>query len=214
MNIYEKLAAVQQELKAPKDKYNSFGEYYYRSLEGINDAVKPILSKYKATIILSDKVVNIGGENIIEATAKFIDLDNQPETKWSADGITIATGMLEVTAQAGITSEKKKLDRSQLYGVASSYARKYAMNALLLIDDTKDPDTDEYQKQTGNDNTPQKAPETPEKPLSDAHRAIILELAKKADIDLSATGEDLDTMSDRRGLAMIAALKKRLGVGE
>lgn len=139
MNIYEKLSAVQQELKAPKDKKNTFAGYSYRSAEGILEAVKPILSKNKVTIVLSDEIVEIGGRIYVKAKAQFLEFENKTND---------TVRFIEVTAYAREADSKKGLDDSQITGTASSYARKYALNGLLLIDDTKDADTDEYQKQT------------------------------------------------------------------
>ena len=134
-NIYEKLLKVQTELKAPKGQYNSFGEYKYRSCEDILEAVKPLLEKNKLTLTLTDTIVPASETRFyLKATAKVIDVE-------SGEAV-------ENTAFARESDEKKKLDNSQLTGVASSYARKYALNGLLLIDDTKDADTDEFQKQT------------------------------------------------------------------
>lgn len=134
-NIYEKLMNVQQELKAPKGQYNSFGEYKYRSCEDILEAVKPLLEKNKLILTLTDTIIPASETRFyVKATAKLIDVESE--------------GTIENTAFARESEEKKKLDNSQLTGVASSYARKYALNGLLLIDDTKDADTDEFQKQT------------------------------------------------------------------
>ena len=134
MNIYEKLLNIQTELKAPKGQYNSFGKYKYRSCEDILEAVKPICAKNKATLILSDGLENRGDRYYIKATATLIDVE-------SGDN-------LENTAYAREESEKKGMDGSQITGTASSYARKYALNGLFNIDDTKDADTDEYTKQS------------------------------------------------------------------
>lgn len=125
------LTKIQCELKAPKNRHNSFGDYNYRSCEDILEAVKPLLNKYDATLTLFDDVVNIGERYYIKATASLI-----------VDGIGYT-----VTALAREAPEKKKMDDSQVTGTASSYARKYALNGLFLIDDTKDADTDEYAKQ-------------------------------------------------------------------
>lgn len=218
MNIYEKLAAVQQELKAPKDKYNSFGEYKYRSLEGIAEAVKPVLAKYNCTIYITDEVVEIGRELTIKATAHFVDVEQSPEMSMDSRGITITKAMLEATAYAGITNEKKKLDRSQLYGVASSYARKYAMNGLLLIDDTKDADTEEYAKQTQDKNTPEKAPISPEKPSEPKKLATepqiktIRILAEKAGLKIDAiTKKPLEEFTVDEATQMMLELRKKVG---
>ena len=129
MGIYEKLQAVQTELKAPKGQYNSFGKYKYRSCEDILEAAKPVLAKNGGVIVISDEVVMIGERYYIKATASFID----PETGLKVDNC----------AWAREPNEKKGMDESQITGTASSYARKYALNGLLLIDDTKDADTDE-----------------------------------------------------------------------
>lgn len=126
------LHKVQQALKAPKDKRNTFGGFNYRSCESILEAVKPLLAEADATLCLSDTVEEIGGEKYIQATAMFI----------------CAGGMVQVTAYAREEKEKKGMDAAQITGACSSYARKYALNGLFAIDDAKDPDTDEYQKQT------------------------------------------------------------------
>ena len=133
MSIYTKLLAVQSELKAPKGQYNSFGKYKYRSCEDILEAVKPLLKQHGATLIIGDTVELIGERFYVKATARFID---------TTDGAEIVN-----TAYAREESEKKGMDGSQITGTASSYARKYCLNGLFDIDDTKDADTDEYQKQ-------------------------------------------------------------------
>lgn len=218
MNIYEKLAAVQRELKAPKDKYNSFGEYKYRSLEGIAEAVKPVLEKYNCTIYITDEVVEIGGELTIKATAHFVDVEQAPEMSMDSRGITFTKAMLEATAYAGITNEKKKLDRSQLYGVASSYARKYAMNGLLLIDDTKDADTEEYAKQTQDKNTREKATKTPENQSDGNQRATAAQIktigimAEKAGLTISAiTKKPLEEFTVDEATQLLRALREKAG---
>ena len=130
MNIYEKLSKIQTELKAPKGQYNSFGKYKYRSCEDILEALKPIVAKNKATLILSDELVNIGERYYIKSTATLIDTEEEKQ--------------IQNTAYAREELEKKGMDGSQITGTASSYARKYALNGLFNIDDTKDADTDEF----------------------------------------------------------------------
>ena len=132
MTLKEKLSAIQNELKAPKGQYNSYGGFKYRSCEDILEAVKPILKKHDATIMLSDSIEQIGDRIYIKATATFY------------------SGAMPIvaTAYAREPETKKGMDESQITGTASSYARKYALNGLLLIDDTKDSDTDEYHTQT------------------------------------------------------------------
>ena len=128
-NIYEKLAIIQQDLKAPKNQYNSFGDYKYRSCEDILEAVKPLLKK------LNDELINIGDRYYIKALVAITDIKTEAS--------------LSATAYARETENKPKMDAAQITGTASSYARKYALNGLFLIDDTKDADTDEHAKQTG-----------------------------------------------------------------
>ncbi|MDO5793489.1 MAG: ERF family protein [Turicibacter sp.] len=136
MTVYKKLIKVQQELKAPKNQRNTFGNYNYRSAEDILEALKPILAKHEATVFISDKVV-VKENNFayIEATATFVDIET---------GESIST-----TAFAREAENKKGMDPSQITGSASSYARKYALNGLFLIDDAVDPDSDSHQKITG-----------------------------------------------------------------
>lgn len=133
-DFLKSLASIQMELKAPKGQYNSFGKYTYRSCEDILEAVKPLLAKHGLTLMLTDKPVAVGSRIYIEATA-WLRGDS------SGDDV-------EVTAYAREPDDKKGMDASQITGTASSYARKYALNGLFLIDDTKDADTDEYKTQT------------------------------------------------------------------
>lgn len=126
------LTQIQAELKAPKGQYNSFGKYKYRSAEDILEAVKPELAKYNAKLVLTDEPVMVGDRIYIKATCNYEDND----------------GRLTVTGYAREANTKKGMDDSQITGTASSYARKYALNGLFLIDDTKDADTDAFQKQT------------------------------------------------------------------
>lgn len=124
--IYEKLFKVQQALVAPKDQYNNFGKYKYRSCEGILEALKPIMAENKLTVILSDSVKEIGGRVYVEATATAVDVETGESTS--------------VTAYAREEESKKGMDGSQVTGASSSYARKYALNGLFAIDDNKDSD--------------------------------------------------------------------------
>lgn len=126
MNIVEKLIVIQETLKAPKSQRNSFGNYNYRSCEDILEAVKPILREQKCAIIITDELVNIGNRFHIKATATL--LDSESENK------------LESSAFAREEETKKGMDGSQITGASSSYARKYALNGLFCIDDTKDSD--------------------------------------------------------------------------
>jgi len=127
------LQLIQLELKAPKSKYNSFGKFHYRSLEDILEGVKPLLQKYGATLVVTDEVQEIGPVVVITAKAVFTD----------AQGKQTMT-----TAHAGVDITKKGMDVAQTFGSSSSYARKYALNGLFLIDDTQDADTDAFHQQT------------------------------------------------------------------
>ena len=126
MNIYEKLSKVQTELKAPKNQFNGFGKYKYRNCEDILEAVKPLLAKNKLTMLISDEIEHIGERFYIKATVTLFDVET---------GETIITSKL-----AREEETKKGMDASQLTGSTSSYAAKYALNGLFLIDDTKDAD--------------------------------------------------------------------------
>ena len=135
MTVYKKLIKVQTELKAPKNQRNTFGNYNYRSAEDIQEALKPILVKHEADVFLSYKI--IVKENLwtyVEATATFVDIETGESTC--------------TTGYAREAETKKGMDPSQITGSASSYAGKYALNGLFLIDDTKDADTDEQHRQT------------------------------------------------------------------
>lgn len=137
LTFFEKLIALIAELKAPKNQRNNFGKYNYRSAEDILEAVKPLALKYSLLPNLTDEVVIVGDRYYVKATASITD----GETTFKSTGY------------ARESDVKKGMDSSQITGTASSYARKYAMNGLYLIDDTKDADTDEY-KQTEQANTP------------------------------------------------------------
>lgn len=129
-SIYKKLIGIQNELKAPKGQYNKFGEYNYRSCEDILEAVKPLLKKYELTLFIHDDIELVGERYYIKATCILINNENGEK--------------IETSALARESKEKKKMDSSQVTGAASSYARKYALNGLFLIDDTKDADTNSY----------------------------------------------------------------------
>lgn len=124
----EKITKVQKELKAPKNLKNTFGGYSYRSAEGILEAVKPLLTAEGLFMTLADEVVMVGERIYVKATVRV------------TDGESVA----ETSALAREAETKKGMDDSQITGTASSYARKYALNGMFCIDDTKDADTDEY----------------------------------------------------------------------
>jgi hypothetical protein len=119
------LLKIQSELKAPKNQFNSFGKYKYRSTEDILEALKPLLLKYECTMIISDSVQEKAGIIFCETYIQFFDKDGKE---------------FNASASAGIEPNRKGMDIAQSFGASSSYARKYALNGLFLIDDTKDAD--------------------------------------------------------------------------
>lgn len=174
--LTEKLIEIQKELKAPKSRYNSFGKYNYRSVEDIMDGVKPLNAEQGLMLTLSDEPVLIGDWHYIKATATITD---------GKEDVT-------VTAYARESQTKKGMDDSQITGTASSYARKYALNGLYLIDDTKDADTDEYQKQQrgqhNNNRSQQSAPKkATNKEIGELKEVIgvFVELMKKKGKDVT-----------------------------
>lgn len=132
--INDKLVDIQGRLKAPKNQRNSFGNYNYRSCEDILEAIKPLLTEHKLVVNLTDEVIELSGILFIQATAVISDGEKS----------------IAVKAQAGINPNKKGMDIAQSFGASSSYARKYALNGLFLIDDTKDADATNDHK--GNSN--------------------------------------------------------------
>ena len=158
LTLHEKLMHIQHELKAPKNLRNNFGGYNYRNAESILEALKPLLVKYGATVTITDTIEDIGGRIYVKATASFYGAD--------------ASAPVEVTAYAREAETKKGMDDAQVTGATSSYARKYALNGLFLLDDTQDVDTEAYQKaERGPQSAPQASsnkttPKTKAKPQS------------------------------------------------
>ena len=159
MNIYEKLAFIQANLRAPKNQHNSFGKYNYRSLEDISEAVKPILSQVKVTLTISDEPIMIGDRIYIKAVAILTNAEEPTQT-------------IVNTAYARESLTKKGMDDSQITGATSSYARKYCLNGLFCIDDNKDADS--------------MAPETQNLKLTEFQAKEISELIQKSGTELSA----------------------------
>ena len=156
MNVYEKLIAIQSELKAPKSQYNNFGKYSYRNCEDILEALKPLLKEHKSTIYISDEIVTVLERFYVKSTVTFIDAET---------GEKIIN-----TAYAREEEDKKGMDGSQVTGASSSYARKYALNGMFAIDDTKD--SDFTNTTTKGDNTG----------LSEAQIKRLLAIASKVNI--------------------------------
>ena len=132
ITLHDRIVAIQAELKAPKGQYNSFGKYKYRSAEDILEAVKPLLKKYGCKLVIWDEIVLIGDRYYVKATPMISD---------GKDSLSVCGWAREAETKTG-------MDASQITGTASSYARKYALNGLFAIDDTKDSDTDENHIET------------------------------------------------------------------
>ena len=160
------LLKIQNELKAPKGNYSSYGGFKYRSCEDILEAVKPLLKEEGLTLTISDEMVMVGERYYIKATATIRDGEES----------------ISVSAYAREAESKKGMDESQITGTASSYARKYALNGLFLIDDTKDADTDEFRGKTAtktDENRGKKTinvPKTENQYLTEAHQKEIFAL--------------------------------------
>ena len=188
----ENLIKIQAELKAPKCQTNKFGNYKYRSCEDILEAVKPLLLKYDCSLTITDEIKEISNIVFVEATVK----------------ITNDKNVIEVKAQAGIDPNRKGMDIAQCFGASSSYARKYALNGLFLIDDTKDADAT---------NTHESAPKaaankniaTPEQSLE---LAEIIKAIKKASSkeDLALLWDSLDESEQKQTKAIFTRRKQEL----
>lgn len=136
MSVYEKLGKIQTNLKAPKNQFNSFGKYNYRSCEDILEGLKPLLTEYNCSVIISDEIELIGDRYYLKATATLIDNEKTDNN------------IISVSGYAREAESKKGMDDSQVSGATSSYARKYALNGLFAIDDTKDADSQDNRAKT------------------------------------------------------------------
>lgn len=165
MSIYEKLLSIQTELKAPKSQHNDFANYNYRNCEDILESLKPLLKQHNATVLLTDEIENIGDRFYVRANATFIDIE-------SGEKVTVSA-----LAREDLT--KPKFDGSQVTGSASSYARKYALNGLFCIDDTKDSDTLNNSKEYTAPPKTQKQPTKPVQPPKQVSNAIICPVCGK-----------------------------------
>ena len=174
MNFYDKIIKIQSELKVPKQQRNKFGNYNYRSCEDIVEGVKPLSKELGLALLISDELVLIGERYYIKATAKLTDGENEE----------FCNGYARESAN------KKGMDDSQLTGSTSSYARKYALNGLLAIDDTKDADNlNKHGKGKTSTKTPvkKKVVKQTKKPLDPAKVKALYTLATKkglADVDV------------------------------
>jgi len=194
VSVKEALSAVQGELHAPKNQHNSFGGYNYRSCEDILEAVKPLLAKHNALLVLHDTMKAVGNRVYLEATACFTTID--------------ANETIDVTSSAREAEVRKGMDDSQITGATSSYARKYALNGLFLIDDTKDADAtnkhEDTKKPAGKKPTPKP---TGRKPEVDA----IQEQLDAAEAGIGFLGEEKDESVGLDEPANLPAIKKTDG---
>ena len=183
MSVYAKLNIVQQELIAPKNQYNNFGKYSYRSCEDIFEGLKPCLKKVKAIVTVTDSIECIGERYYIKATASFIDAETGER--------------IDNTAYARESFEKKGMDESQITGATSSYARKYALNGLFCIDDVKDADSrDNRQEEAKAQANDEKKTKAVEKQLIPQAKATALNNKALADrVELSLIYEKCNVKS-------------------
>lgn len=185
----ERVIALQNELKAPKSRYNSFANYAYRSCEDILEAIKPLCLKWGLLLNISDSIEQVGDRYYVKATATLKD--------------TRSDQQISAVAYAREGEPKKGLESSQQTGLTSSYARKYCLNGLALIDDTKDADTDEYGKQTGK--------------AADWYMAQIAKMKNIADLELfwAKYQDDMKTLPEYKQIfAQASAKGKELNANE
>lgn len=191
MTLLEKLCNIQTKLKAPKNLYNSFGKYKYRNAEGIQEAVKPLLKEFRCTLTIEDDIVPIGERIYVKAICRLYDLDSDEQ--------------VIISAFARETEDRSGMDAAQITGSASSYARKYALNGLFLLDDTKDPDTEELKEES----------DAREK---DTIKKELISLAFKAGVETKTICEQagvksLDEIDVKKFAKIKAALLKKVNDG-
>lgn len=197
MTLGEKLSKIQQEMKAPKNLKNTFGNYNYRNAEGILEAFKPYEKQYKVYLTVSDSIIQVGDRIYIKASARLYDCESD--------------STIETAAFARETCEKRGMDDSQITGAASSYARKYALNGLFLLDDTKDADTDEYKKQEKKGREDNKAEAKRIAVKRETIKTICKEHGLEPEMICSMNGYDWDKMTETDLENMIGALEKKFG---
>lgn len=196
MTAWEKLKVVQTKLNAPKNRTNTFGKYKYRSCEDILEAVKPLLSEVNASITLCDQIVNVGDRYYVEASAYFHDCDDPDR-------------FIGVDAYARETESRPGMDPAQVTGAASSYARKYALGALLLIDDQKDPDTDEFKNEAdAKEKKPEKAAKKQKQAddASDLDKYVTAAQVKTLEMLLERAGVTVEKFNQIYNLTIISEM--------
>ena len=170
MNLSQKLSLIQSEIKAPKNLRNTFGGYNYRNAESILEAFKPLAKKYKVALTVSDSIEFYADRVYVKATAKILDCESEES--------------FVTTAYAREAATKKGMDDAQVTGATSSYARKYALNGLLLLDDTKDVDTDEYKQESDAMQAKQQEVNHDNDPITAAEAEILQNLIANNGIDV------------------------------
>ena len=197
MTLKEKLSKIQQEMKAPKNLYNSFGKYNYRNAESILEAFKPFEDKYNVLMVVYDDVVQVGDRIYIKSIAELLDCE--------------ADDAIKAHAYARESVEKKGMDDSQITGTASSYARKYALNGLFLLDDTKDADTDEYKNQEEKGQEDSKAEAKRITVKRETIKSICKDHGLEPEMICSMNGYDWSHMTETQLENMIGSLEKKFG---
>lgn len=183
MSVYKKLIEVQTKLKAPKSQYNSFGKYHYRNCEDILEAVKPILYTIKASLFIKDEIELIGDRFYVKSVVTFIDIETGEN--------------FSVSALARESEDKKGMDSSQVTGATSSYARKYALNGLFLIDDTKDNDHDSMHQTDNKDNKDNKKDDNKPNYDNKEKEEIIQKIVAKIGNDSERKKKIIDMMKQK-----------------
>lgn len=182
MNL-QKLINIQRDLNAPKSQYNKFGKFYYRSCEDVLGAVKPLCAREGAAVNIQDTIEVIGTRIYVKATAKLLDGET---------GDVIA----EATAYAREAEQKAGMDDSQITGTASSYARKYALNGLFAIDDTKDTDSDETPQKAENKAAEPQKGKPVQKPAQGQNKPLTLKEAMQEEIEIKGTSYRLGALRE------------------
>lgn len=193
--MMKELIIIQTKLKAPKNQYNKLGKYYYRNAEDILEAVKPLLAENNCYLMLSDSIENIGDRYYVKATAKLYNGEGQS---------------IEVSALAREDVNKRGMDGSQITGAASSYARKYALNGLFLIDDTKDADTEEHRRQMQNpkkDEAEGKIQQAKAEAKTETARENLIRYVKAHGLDMNEVARDYKLNCDTTEEQFEEALK-------
>ena len=197
LSFREKLMHIQHELKAPKNQHNSFGNYNYRNAESILEALKPLLVKYGATVTITDMIVQVGERTYVNSIATIYDNDSDAK--------------LSVEAYAREAETKKGMDDAQVTGATSSYARKYALNGLFLLDDTEDVDTEAYQTQTQPEKAQAKKATTKKKEEPKTQEVSPLTEEELLFLNQRYTGENLNKLLDYFHIEDISQIEPAAG---